>query len=111
MESKRVLRYECVVKGLFGRNRTVKFQTFKIAEGTLEDPISDAALMPLFRAKLAEIKFKGGIARIIGIPITVEERTIDGHTYTSELSEWGSSRTIHEERIDGPGMTFKSAVV
>lgn len=99
MEQK-ILRYTCVVKGIFGRNRTVKFAHHKLTESTPDSPIDLATLLPIWRTKLAEIGFKRGLALLNEAPITVEELNIEGRVYRTECFWAFSQRTMHKERFE-----------
>ena len=106
-DERKILRYQLCVKGLFGRNRKVKFETFTLVEECApETPKTADELMPLFKAKLAEIKFKGGLAWISEDPITLTRYDMGERTYTTESFALCSSRTLHREKIEGCGVTF-----
>ncbi len=103
-----ILRYQLCVKGIFGRNRKVKFEIFTLVkECDPSKPMTLDALMPLYRAKLAEIKFKGGVARITEDPLTVEENVIGTKVFTSESFMIFSEKVIYEEKIEGGEVVFR----
>lgn len=67
------LIYELVVTGVFGRNRKVKFETFKMAEieGSDTDGAVVAEVVASIPAKLKEIKAKLGLKwRVAAYPYT-----------------------------------------
>ena len=105
---RKVLRYECRVNGLFGRNRKVKFEIFALVkECDPAAPMVLDALMPIFRAKLAEIKFKGGVASIDVSPITLTVYSGGERTYTTESYALLSSTKLYSEKIEGGGVVFR----
>lgn len=55
---KNVTDYTLFIKGLFGRNRTVKFESFKLAEDC-ETPKTLEEIRLLTESKLAALKPKG----------------------------------------------------
>lgn len=61
MEKKKLLNYVVAVDGVYGRNRTKKFFTFRLFRHV--DPATPKELkelLPLMRAKLVEYKVKPG---------------------------------------------------
>ena len=82
---KKILRYQLRVRGLFGRNRKVKSDSFTLVrECDPDKPLAVEDLLPLFRAKLAEIRFKGGIASVTEDPLTIDEYEVDGKILRTE---------------------------
>lgn len=79
---KQVFEYRLHVKGVFGRNRKVKMQSFPILD-------SDVALRGIDISApavqvLGEVKPKPGCQyKVIETPVTVEKSTYDGRTVTS----------------------------
>jgi hypothetical protein len=73
--SQKVLEYTLRVKGLFGRNRKVKFQSFKLAIDQMTPLFSDY-VQALVDAKLAEIKVKSGQCTVY-----VQEMTLEAAQY------------------------------
>ena len=107
---KQIIRYECKVNGVFGRNRKVKLAHFTILDAPAECPVAVETLLPVFRAKLAEIAFKGGVAKVTGTPITVTtyyEGAVP--VSTSEAFYLFSGEVLHREQIEGAGVTFRAA--
>ena len=110
-EERKILRYKLVVKGLYGRNRKVKFELFTLVKEC--DPATPKTLdelMPMYKAKLVEIKFKGGSAWIEEDPITLNTHDMgDGKSYTTESYLLMSGKTLHKEKIEGAGLVFSAA--
>ena len=99
-EKKNVLRYELIVRGVFGRNRKAKFDTFKL--GANVDPATPRTLedvLPLARAKLAEIKFKAGRWCVEEQPIELNIYDEPGGPVTLESFVLMSGKKIHEETV------------
>jgi hypothetical protein len=89
-ESRNVLDYQVVVRGLFGRNRTAKFAMFKVRRADAGAFVDLADLLPLMESKLAEIKFKSGYVAVKEYPVELR----NGFETFVLMSE----RTLHEER-------------
>jgi hypothetical protein len=54
------IHYSLQVKGLFGRNKKAKFDSFELAKVDIDKPSSVEILMPHVLHKLIEIKAKPG---------------------------------------------------
>jgi hypothetical protein len=54
------LEYRVAVRGIWGRNRTEKFQTFTLATVPVAEPLPLDAVSILAATKLAEVKFRAG---------------------------------------------------
>lgn len=105
ISKREILRYECRVKGLFGRNRSIKTDCVKLVDADAGAPKSLDEVMPLFRQALASMKFKGGYAQIWETPITVEENDYGGGTILKSESFLGGKK-LHEEKIEGGNVRF-----
>jgi hypothetical protein len=67
----KVLEYSLRVRGVFGRNRTVKSKCFKLAQDQLE-PLAAEELQALVDAMLAKVKVKDGAVDVFEQKQTVE---------------------------------------
>lgn len=86
-----VFSYTLYVKGIFGRNRSVKFKGFPVAE--LAAPIDDAEALKLADEKLPAIKIKG--QAIVKLVMNKEEiENCDGYAIRS--FSLASGRTISQ---------------
>jgi len=56
--TKNVYDYRLYVKGIFGRNRTIKFQSFELTLDS-EMPLTPESILTLAETKLNTIKLKG----------------------------------------------------
>lgn len=98
---RKVLRYEVRVKGLFGRNRSIKYDSWKLVDVPVGESRTVESLMPAFRAKLAEVKFKGGVARLVVNEITFNHVVEGVESYFPSDAE-----TIYTEKVEGGGVVF-----
>jgi hypothetical protein len=74
-----VLEYSLQVKGIWGRNRSVKFTSEKLARVPVGEPKPLAEVLALANAKLVTMKVKPGSAyNVVEQPMTVEKRTLGG---------------------------------
>jgi len=100
MANKRnVLNYRLTVRGVFGRNRTVKFDTFSLLKGV--DPASPKTLkelLPMAWTKLAEIRFKSGTWKIEEDPVELNDYQDGDRVITLETYALLSSKTIHQAK-------------
>lgn len=105
MSNKRnALNYVLWVNGLFGRNRRVKTDSFPLAEGVdSSTPKALDDLMPLFRAKLAEIKFKRGVARLEEQPVELEDFVEGDRVVTIQTISFSLGcvygKVLHKEQV------------
>jgi len=102
MESKReALNYRVAVKGVWGRNRKVKYETWKLEGYTgLAEKAPLEAVLAAARAKLAELKVKSGsYVAVLEDPVTFETCESGGKLWVSELYVLFSSVKLHEEVV------------
>lgn len=59
-DKRTVYDYSVWVRGVFGRNRTVKFATFTVARREADARLTDEEAIALMRAKVSEIRLKAG---------------------------------------------------
>lgn len=77
-----VNEYRIYVKGLFGRNRTVKSEGFSLIEKPIDDPIlTESELDSLVENRLKEIKLKNGRVSVNVNKVTYE----NNHGYTTKI--------------------------
>ena len=93
----KVYDYTLYIKGLFGRNRKVKFQGFPLIENS-ENQFSADGLRALMEAKIASIKPKGQFyLKVIETPCEIE--MMDGIEFKSHIIKFGTPPMIQEERL------------
>ena len=61
-----------VVKGVFGRNRNVKFETFKIERREADARFTNEAAIAAAQAKIIEIKLKFGQYKVVEREVEIE---------------------------------------
>jgi len=67
------LQYRLNVKGLYGRNRSVKFQSILLANIPIGDKLIDySSVLDLMEDKLTEIKFKSGRISVVEQPVCID---------------------------------------
>jgi hypothetical protein len=67
------LQYKLNVKGLYGRNRSVKFQSILLTNIPISDQLIDySSVLNLMEDKLIEIKFKGDRISLIEQPVCID---------------------------------------
>jgi hypothetical protein len=66
------LHYEIRVRGIYGRKRTAKFTTVKLAEVPEAVPMTVEQLLPLMREAVAKLKIKSGKVEIAVYPVEVD---------------------------------------
>jgi len=78
--------YRLHVKGIFGRNRKPKFESFLITE--TESELSIEEVESLMASKIAEIKVKSGHVKVVTNPVKIEvgESGVTYRTTTIDLS-------------------------
>ena len=83
--SRTVLVYQLVYKGLFGRNRKVKSDSVRIAETPVDAPLDEEAVRALLPAAIAEIRPRGELTIAVGIDeVTYEDHeSSDGYKWSS----------------------------
>lgn len=91
--------YSLFVRGLWGRNRKEKFETWTIARSEDEKPIDAATLRSLAEAKANAIGVKHGKLSITEYPLSAE-RHPDG--IVIDIVEITSGRTVIAWQIDPP---------
>lgn len=92
----KVYDYTLYIKGLFGRNRKVKFQGFPLIENS-ENQFSADGLRALMEAKINSIKPRGQfILKVIETPCELE--MMDGVQFKSHIIKFGTPPMIQEER-------------
>lgn len=69
----RVNEFRLQVKGVFGRNRKSKFETFPLVETPMEQEEDASYIRRLAEAKIKEIRLKSGTAKVTKMPITIEK--------------------------------------
>lgn len=74
MENKTIINeYRLHIRGLFGRNRKAKFDSFTLVEKPIADAmLTDDELKALIRSKLVEIKAKTGSVKVLVNEVTLE---------------------------------------
>ena len=100
---KKMFDYNLVVNGIFGRNRTVKFKSVKLARVDRDKPLTLNEVIPLARKAMAELKVKSGAIRIDEDPIE-----LDGVFVSYMLF---SGRTLYRSDKIGLSLLFKHANV
>ncbi len=66
-------QYRLNVKGLYGRNRSVKFQSILLTNIPIDIKITDYSnIIDLMEDKLIEIKFKSGRISIVEQPVCID---------------------------------------
>lgn len=68
-----VNEYRLQIKGIFGRNRKVKFETFPLTEIPIDQTADEADIRRLAQAKIAEVRVKSGSVKVTKTPITIEK--------------------------------------
>ena len=97
--TKAMLDYRLNVKGVYGRNRKVKFQSVRLALVPPDAPKAVNDLVELADAKLREIRVKSALIRIEEQPIEVTEYDYEGRTITTETYAIFSGRTLYKRTI------------
>ena len=90
------LNYRLAVKGVFGRNRTAKFELYLLAKRVdPKTPRSLEELRPVVAAKLAEIKAKPGCRYTLREePVEVETSMVGDREVTTEKFMLMSERVM-----------------
>jgi hypothetical protein len=97
---RKALNYRLIFRGLFGRNRTVKFDTISLVKWVdPETPKTLDEVLPLAKAKLQEIRFKSGNWKIDEEPVELEDHEYGDRTITIETFALLSGKTIHQETV------------
>jgi hypothetical protein len=93
--------YVLAVKGVYGRNRSVKFTTARLLQVDRNAPKTVSELMPLVTAKLTEMKVKpGAYVSLSEDPVDVETHTgSDGAEYQIETFMIFSGKKLYETRV------------
>ena len=89
------IEYSLAVTGIFGRNRSVKKQSFTLIES--ENPLEIHELIKLRDDKISEINLKSGSAYVLGIPIEYE--VMDGVTFKIHKISFGKG-VVENSRIE-----------
>jgi len=89
--------YRLKVNGVWGRNRSVKFDSWKIAESPQPTSLLLSDVEPKMRVKLAEIGFKRGSITLVEEPVTRSWYNFEGRQLETEMFELFSGRVMHRE--------------
>jgi hypothetical protein len=90
-----VMEYRLHVKGIYGRNRTSKFQTIHLADRALDAPIDTFEMDKLVADALALVKPKSGLRwNVVATETTVTKHSYDGRTYTSRAFMMFSGKNV-----------------
>ena len=97
------LHYRLAVRGIFGRNRSIKYDLVDVLKGVpIDQPRSLDSLLPLMRDALAEIRPKPGLTyKLREEPVEIEETEIDGRIHKSEMFELLSERVLLKGVVGG----------
>jgi hypothetical protein len=97
----KVLVYDMRVNGLFGRNRKVKSESFKLAEVPADAPLAVETVRELATKKLNEVKVKGRAAiRVMERAQSVELRESSGGSlYEVRSFMLMSGKTLFAEEV------------
>ena len=100
--SKEMFEYRVEINGLYGRNRSVKYTSFKLAQR--EKAMPDADVLKLASDKVADVKLKSGFYKVTEVPIEVDNRS--GMEMDSRLLIDPRERTLAKVSIrDGQVVT------
>lgn len=100
MPKKNALRYRLRIQGVWGRNRTIHFETFDFDRVDADKPLTLDVLMPKVRETLARIKFKWGSVQLEEQPVEVDTYEMGGRTHEAETYTLFSNKTLHSEKIE-----------
>jgi hypothetical protein len=90
-----VMEYRLHVKGVYGRNRTAKFQTIHLADRALDAPIDTFEMDKLVADALALVKPKPGLRwQVIATETKVSKSTYDGKVFTSRSFMMFSGKNV-----------------
>lgn len=97
MNKLKVYEYRLFIKGLFGRNRKVKFESFLLTEDK-ESQLSVEELEKLLEAKLKELKVKGvALIKVVETPCEIEN--MDGVMFKSAYIQFNVAPLIQREIV------------
>jgi hypothetical protein len=92
--------YRLTVRGVWGRNRKEKYETWKLTRVPASAPLPLEEALALAREKAKELKVKSGSKwSLVEEPVKVELNTIGERTYESELYVLYSGVKLHEEVV------------
>ena len=87
-----VTAYHLQVRGIFGRNRKAKFETFLLIETPKGQTIGDDELKSLATAKIIVVKVKSGKVKVTKTHVTIEQA--NGMTYRAMEIALGVDNTV-----------------